>query len=148
MKVINEAIVGDYHFVVSDGEYVAVTKGGDEMVHLSMADAQEVIPWLMSKILTVRPMGVISTDTPLQAVDTSRKDNIVTNDPKYKNVPSADTLAARGAKTTTPLKVGDPFLAQSAPMTSADGKQAILGVQLTDLAAEIRKAGIPMLRQP
>ena len=138
MRVLNEAIVGEYHFVISD-DYLNITLRGEEVVHLSYGEAQEVVPWLMTKL--GRFKGEEAVIIPTSIPDPSTYKQLVPSKP----LPSSDSLATRSATQSTPLKTGDPFLA--APESSADGKQKIFGVQTMDLAAEMRLAGVPILRK-
>ncbi len=143
MKVLNEAIVGEYHFVVSN-DYLAITLDGKEMVHLSAEEMQEVVPWLMSKVgHTTEPKQFIAKAYPLpdrhgvQIVD--RQADTYTGG----SVP----LEARSAVQKVPMKDTNPFLASQAPNSSSDGKFAVLGVRVDDLAVEAAKAGVPILRK-
>ena len=145
MKVLNEAIVGEYHFVISD-EYLNITLDRQEVVHLSYAEAQEVVPWLMTKLghykgseAIIEPFktSTVTPTLPMCGQNTEVK-------PKWND---ADPFVGRSARQSVPMKVGDPFLAESAPLRSKDGKQTIAGVQINDLAADLLKAGIPILRK-
>ncbi len=151
MKVLNEAIVGDYHFVVSD-EYVHIsTKMEPMLVHLSYQEAQEVIPWLYAKLSQYqgstailepfKPIPVVGGPTTLlggHGIDLKERETLqVLMFPDGK-----DPLANRSAKQTTPMKVGDPFLAGSAPDKSADGKFAVMGIEGTDLGAMAKQHGL------
>ena len=140
MKVLNEAIVGEYHFIISD-EYLTITLNREEVVHLSYAEAQEVVPWLMSKIGHYRGS---------EAIIEPFKAPLVVTKPVHSDTKAwvgVDPYAGRSSKQSVPMKVGDPFLAESAPMRSQDGKQTITGVHTSDLAQDLLKAGIPILRK-
>ena len=53
-----------------------------------------------------------------------------------------EELRNRRASYTHEIKVGNPDLAYSAPDRSSDGRQRIAGMEVTDLAALSRSAGI------
>ncbi len=164
MKVLNEAIVGDYHFVVSD-EYVHIsTKMEPMLVHLSYQEAQEVIPWLYAKLsqyhgatAILEPFKPILADSRREStipvvggqitlpgklgghgIDLKERETLQV--PMFPD--GKDPLANRSAKQTTPMKVGDPFLAGSAPDKSADGKFAVMGIEGTDLGAMAKQHGL------
>lgn len=83
----------------------------------------------------------LDASVPVLPVDDSRKERAPL---EHRAVPSIDTLSSRSARTTEPLKVGDPFLATSVPSASNDGKQKIMEVQGMDLAVEARRVGVPI----
>ncbi len=144
MKVLNEAIVGEYHFVVSN-DYLAITLDGKEMVHLSAEEMQEVVPWLMSKVglpapKQYEPKQYIGGENNIKTVPYKMADG-----PAYSG--GTVPLESRTAVQKVPMKDTNPFLASSAPSSSSDGKFAVLGVKIDDLAVEAAKAGVPILRK-
>ena len=45
MKIVHEAIINDYHFIVSP-DYLVITKDNEELVHLDSKQAEEITTWL------------------------------------------------------------------------------------------------------
>lgn len=142
MLIIHEAVVGPYKFTICK-DWLAITKDGKELVHLNEQEKGEVIPWLFGELgINTLPTGPIHVNRdypglghPVTAKEApSRNSKIV--DMRPINPPD---FSDRRATSTSPVMVGNPDLANSAPDSSADGKQKIFEVGVTDLAAVARK---------
>lgn len=72
MQEISEAIQGEYHFIVSD-TYVAVTLGGQEMVHLTRDEAKEITHWLSKKLNCYQGEIVTQLVNPINPVNNKEK---------------------------------------------------------------------------
>lgn len=145
MQIFQEAVVDGYRFTVNS-EYLSITRDGESMVHLSHEAAKEVVGWLFGQLGHTAPAIHVTA--------------VVEPPPLRREIPSTaigmkgavDLFAARSASLSPEgrvyaEKIGDPFLADSAPNRSSDGKQAIVGVEVADLAAESKRLGLPIPRK-
>lgn len=137
MKIINEAIVGDYHFIVGE-EYVAITHKGEEMVHIPHNEAYEVFNWV-TRLITTSPVDSYSDLIKAEHAKTLKS---VSTKPEVTYDPGN-----RKAKNTVPIGDGDPFLAQKAPNSSLDGRFQIKGVMDEDLGKAVIESGMPVIRK-
>lgn len=149
MKVIQEAVIGEYHFIVSD-DYVAITLRGEEVVHLSREEVSDVIPWLYSKTQTsarilpeVMAIPAINWDREVAKASKEMAKSYVGGD---KPLDSRKVEVSKEARTYLDA-IGNPFLANDAPTSSGDGKQRIVGIEVNDLGLEAQKAGLPIIRR-
>lgn len=150
LKLIKEAIVGDYHFV-SSTDYLVVTKGGEELVHLTSEEGHDVVEWLVTEGLFADPR-LITKDTSGPAEHYKEFKTPIKPQKQEPKRPEVDPYENRKAKVSEKAApyfeaLGDPFLAQNAPVRSNDGKQAILGMETTDLGEAALKAGTPIIRK-
>ncbi len=108
------------------------------MVHLKYSEAQEVVPWLMSKLGQFKGESAV--------ILPSKQPEVRLESAKQWQPVGPDPFAGRSASQTVKVELGNPDLVNSAPMQSADGKQKILGIETMDLAQEMKRQGIPLLR--
>ena len=147
MKIIHEAIVGEYHFIYSP-EYLVITLDGKELVHLNKDETIDVVSWL-AKEAGITFGGMYAKPEIPVVVDTSKYE-IVRGPSNYPNKypePSSyrsgvDELATRRAVTTSPIPITDPFLAGNSPNQNSEGAR-ILGVDTIDLARVARETNSP-----
>lgn len=138
IKVIKEAVIGEYHFIL-DPKYFAVVLDKDEKVLISREELSDLVGWLNSET------GVVSIDK-CPCREQGGKSHY---EPKYSSAQRAswacpreevvidranDEMSNRSATQTVPLHVGDPNLAY----------QHTAGVQeavQVDLVLEASRAG-------
>lgn len=143
MKIIHEAIVGDYHFIVSM-DYLTITKNGEELVHLPQEQMFEAVGWLhaeASAVYQALNKGVVA---PVVVPETQKEIRETSPDKMVEKRPQGlakSDMDERRAKVKAPLTLGDPDLAGRAPDASPDGRQRIFGVEDMDLGELARTAG-------
>lgn len=49
MKIIKEAVLGEYHFILDDN-YFCVTLDGEEMVNINRSELSELVNWLKNEL--------------------------------------------------------------------------------------------------
>ncbi len=130
MKIVKEAIIDDYHFILGD-DYFTVTKDGGELVMLKREELSDLVAWISSEIKprVLPEIMRISQDVPghnKQWIGPIKKAEPKTGDIVYDP-------GARTATQTVELKLGDPSLAYSAGTMLPDGRQGIQGEQVVDL---------------
>ncbi len=136
MQIIKEAVVGEYHFIVSK-DYLAVTMNGEELVVLNRNDAQEVTTWLFSELNGAKVAPTVA-ETP-QNVSVSAP---VAVPRKYVAVPSAEELGTRQSRQTVPMKDSNPFAAQGVLGSTGPAGDTI---KVLNLAAEAASSGAPLI---
>lgn len=105
MKIVKEAYTENCK-VVYDPEYVTIQHAsGGEPVHMSIAEAREVVEWLSHELNRVLPEIIPMTKNPEDVyVKTKAPAQIVESSCVYEPGP-------RTATQTVEIKVGDPNLA-------------------------------------
>ena len=132
MKILQQAIIDGYTFTLAP-EHFSITRNGEEMVVLKPEDATDLFAWASALIFGEQPHRGAQPAT--------------VNHVPVRADHSPTDLGSRTAKTTRPVVVGDPDLPSRTPDVSPDGRQAVHGLAIVDLAAEAMKAGIPLLRK-
>lgn len=156
MKIVKEAYTENCK-IVFDPEYVTIGHLKGEPIHIALSEAKEIVEWLSHELNRVLPETIKVPSWEETAVKDLAKLPRVNGFP----VASTDGKAYTGGK--APLesrsavlsdvgkeyaeKVGNPFLASNAPNKSVDGRQAILGMEVTDLGAVAQANGLPIIRK-
>lgn len=63
MKIIKEAVLGEYHFILDDN-YFCVTLDGEEMVNINRSELSELVNWLKNELGETQPVNEARTPTP------------------------------------------------------------------------------------
>ena len=139
MRILKEAYTEHIKAVVAP-DYVTLERSpvvhGQEPLHLSVAEARELVEWLSHELNRVLPeiIPVGGVNKPSLPELISRGPSIPVNEPAYEPGP-------RSATQTVEVKVGDPNLAYRhiGGRTNQSGDGAAETIDLGELAAKVGK---------
>lgn len=136
MKVIKEAVIGEYHFIL-DPEFFAITLDKDEKVLISREELTDLVGWLATEVALPQPKvpWQLVQDRPVYVNKFDIGPKVTCESHKDKAIDLAnDPLEGRHATQTVPMHLGDPNLAYQAT-------KGVKAVETVDLVLEASRAG-------